>query len=339
MTEPFKARFEGDGNDSDDSSSSAHSGLNVKHLLGQYRLLYTSFVRCLWYLERIKDDVMNGRPPSAIGYGGNDGMARLRKNENLKTFLRRARSIIVKNKKECMSDSDEVTSDDTSLSDHVGVTDQHGLHSGVTWVAAAGRKKKKPVAQQTQAGPTFGHSQLTQRLLGPPKDGKAAGTVNLPWSCAIYSIVNWMVLFGDVEGIQTMCLKALSFLLEDECQRTTAQRASLTDIVLRGMLLFPDSVELHTTAFHAIVLLARPLGGREGMLFHCSMVSSSGIFHDGSNSGKKWNRDYAGLDAAIPNRRSPASHELLVTRQRCPLLHLKRLSWSSSAVSQWWPIQ
>ncbi|KAI2497751.1 hypothetical protein MHU86_16746 [Fragilaria crotonensis] len=286
LTEPFKAKFEPDGNDSDDSSASGHSGLEVKHLLGQYRLLYTSFVKCLRYLERIKDDVMNGRPPSAVGYGGATGMTPLRKNENLKTFLRRARSIIVKNKQECMSDSDEFSSDDTSLSDHVGVTDQQGLQTGVTWVPASGRKrKKKPAVQETVGGPKFGHSQLTQRPLGPSKDGQA-GNVNLPWSCAIYSIVNWMVVFADVEGIQTMCLKALSFLLEDESQRTTAQRAGLTDIVLRGMLLFPDSVQLHTAAFHAIVLLARPLGGREGMLFHCSMVSSSGIFHDGSSSGK-----------------------------------------------------
>jgi hypothetical protein len=95
-----------------------------------------------------------------------------------------------------------------------------------------------------------------------------------------------MVAFADVEGIQIMCLKVLPFLLENESQRTIAQRAGLTDIVLRGMVLFPDSVKLHTAAFHTIVLLARPLGGREGMLFHCSMVSSSGIFHNGSKAGK-----------------------------------------------------
>jgi hypothetical protein len=101
--------------------------------------------------------------------------------------------------------------------------------------------------------------------------------------------VNWMVAFSDVEGIQTMCLKVLPFLLEDEQQRSTAQHAGLTDIVLRDMVLFPDSAQLHTAAFHTIVLLARPIGGREGMLFHTSMVNSSGIFsarhdgHDGKN--------------------------------------------------------
>lgn len=72
-------------------------------------------------------------------------------------------------------------------------------------------------------------------------------------------------------------MKVLPFLLENEQQRQTAQRAGLTDIVLRSMLLFPDSVQLHIAAFHTIVLLARPLGGREGMLFHSSMILT-GIF-------------------------------------------------------------
>jgi hypothetical protein len=96
-----------------------------------------------------------------------------------------------------------------------------------------------------------------------------------------------MAAFSDVEGIQTMCLKVLPFLLEDEKQRTTAQNAGLTDIVLRAMVIFPNSAELHTAAFHTIVLLARPLGGREGMLFHSSMVNSSDIFDSGSTRNGK----------------------------------------------------
>jgi hypothetical protein len=101
-----------------------HSGLEVKHLLGQYRLLYTSFVKCIRYLERIKDDAMNGRSPSINGFLGGDDMSPLRTNENLKTFLARARSIIVKNKK-MMSDSEGESSD--TLSDHIGVTDEPKL--------------------------------------------------------------------------------------------------------------------------------------------------------------------------------------------------------------------
>jgi hypothetical protein len=48
----------------------------------------------------------------------------------------------------------------------------------------------------------YGFSSLTSRLLGPAITGEAGTNVELPWSCAIYSIVNWMVTFGDVEGIQ-----------------------------------------------------------------------------------------------------------------------------------------
>lgn len=147
---------------------------------------------------------------------------------------------------------------------------------------------------------------LTDRLLGPSStSGQANKHVELPWSCAIYSIVNWMVAFTDVEGIQIMCLKVLPYLLEDENQRTTAQRAGLTDIVLREMVLFPNSVQLHTVAFHSLVLLARPLGGKEGMLFHSAMVNASGIFNIGSSSGKN------GIAVMLDSMRRFASDEVL----------------------------
>jgi hypothetical protein len=117
-------------------------------------------------------------------------------------------------------------------------------------------------------------SMITDRLLGVSSKG-APGPTNLPKSCAIYSIVNWMVAYADVEGIQAMCIKSLPSLLEDEEQRKTAQRAGITDVVLRAMVLFPDCLELHVAAFHTMVLLARPLGGREGQLFDNSMGDSS----------------------------------------------------------------
>ena len=123
----------------------------------------------------------------------------------------------------------------------------------------------------------YGHSTLTDRLLGPSKQSGMAGPVELPWSCAIYSVVSWLVAFADVEGIQIMSLKVLPYLLEDENQRTIAQRTGLTDIVLRAMIRFPSSVALHTASFHTLVLLARPLGGREGMLFHVAMLNTSGV--------------------------------------------------------------
>jgi len=142
----------------------------------------------------------------------------------------------------------------------------------------------------------LGRSMITDRLLKPTRAGDV-DNVNLPWSCAIYSVVNWMVAFADVEGIQIMCLKCLPYILEDESQRTTAQRAGLTDSVLRAMVLFPDSIELHTVAFHTLVLLARPLGGNEGMLFHTAMVNTRGIFDGRSGSSSSKNGIVVMLDS------------------------------------------
>lgn len=122
--------------------------------------------------------------------------------------------------------------------------------------------------------PKFGQSMITNRLLGPTAMGEPS-YLNLPKSCAIYSIINWMVAHPNVQGIQTMCIMALPSLLEDEQQRITAQRIGMMEVVLCAMLRFPDNVKVHIAAFHTIVLLARPLGGREGMLFDNSMAGST----------------------------------------------------------------
>jgi len=75
--------------------------------------------------------------------------------------------------------------------------------------------------------------------------------------------------------LQTRCVATLPILLEDESQRLLAQRVGLVEVVLQAMLRFPQSPKLHVAAFHAMVLFARPLGGREGMLFDNSMAESS----------------------------------------------------------------
>ena len=49
----------------------AKGNSNRDDVLGEYRLLYTSFVRCLKYLNRIQEDAQNGRPPSVMDYGKN----------------------------------------------------------------------------------------------------------------------------------------------------------------------------------------------------------------------------------------------------------------------------
>jgi len=301
---PFYAKIDDDQPDSDSENSSVCSfpvcsNAESRHIFGRYRLLYTSFVRCMRYLARIKDDAVNGRAPSAL-----DDVAGLAPNlpfngnASLKDFFHKARGII-HDKRRRGSASDSSSSESSALSsgdeNHgipdptptaapsspIGVCDDGSSVESAARATAAARKK-----QGKNKKVRYGNSKLTQRLLGPSIENGVGGPVELPWSCAIYSVVNWMVAFADVEGIQVMCLKVLPCLLEDEKQRTTAQRAGLTDIVLRAMVLFPDSVEVHTAAFHTLVLLARPLGGHEGDLFHSAMLNASGIFNVGTNTGR-----------------------------------------------------
>jgi hypothetical protein len=157
-------------------------------------------------------------------------------------------------------------------------------------------------AKNWTGGPKFAPSKLTAALLGSSTTGKSRepGHVDLPWSCAVYAVINWMVAFSDVLGIQVTCLKALPALLEDERQRSTAQLAGLTGIVIRAMITFKDSVDLHTSAFHTLVLLARPLGGKEGMLFHRTMVGGN---HQGQPGQ---DMEHAGANAGqAPHRQEP----------------------------------
>jgi len=311
LLEPFKAQVEGDSSDSSDESVDSYCPLPIdtelRQTFGKFRLLYTSFVRCMRYLSRIKDDALHGRPPSVIDYGSSQTKLSISANHNLQQFLARARGFLVSSRTQSSENSD-ISDDDQAAAARVararpiGVSDD-GSSSETNRKRKAGKAKDMSNKKKRVR---YGHSVITQRLLGPTATGEP-GNVELPWSCAIYSIVNWMVAFSDVEGIQTMCLKVLPFILEDEQQRITAQRAGLTDVVLRGMVMFPESASLHTAAFHTIVLLARPLGGREGMLFHSSMVNSTGIFS--SDSGSQTGR--TGIAVMLDSMRRFQNNEVL----------------------------
>eukprot|EP00977_Amphora_coffeiformis_P012017 scaffold2962_cov169-Amphora_coffeaeformis.AAC.4 len=302
IVEPFKAQV-GEVSEMESDESIDSFPMNVEAELrlrfGKFRMMYTSFVRCMKYLGRIKDDALNGRAPSVIDYGAADATAArsIGGNQSLQSFLARARGFVIRNR----TDTERAAAD--SLTDSSSSDDDNNNNegNGVARMAriqpigvlddgssSASDQKRKRRRRKKEAGDRrevrYASSCITRRLLLPAATGEM-GNTDLPWSCAIYSIVNWMVGFSSVEGIQTMCLKVLPFLLEDEQQRMTAQRAGLTDVVLRGMVMFPKSVPLHTAAFHTIVLLARPLGGREGMLFHSSMVNASGIFSGGNAGG------------------------------------------------------
>jgi hypothetical protein len=280
LQEPLKARIENEPDSDDESftgSFSSITGSQHRLTFGKFRLLYTAFVRCMKYLARIKDDASNGRPLSVVDYGVADGMGShdIGSNQNLRQFLARSRGVSFPTGKDEQADTPHSGSRHhafATITQPIGVSD-----NGSATKSKRKHKEEECMAVKKMRRFASGPSALTQRLLGPSSTG-TPGNTELPWSCAIFSIVNWMLAFSDVEGIQTMCLRDLPSLLEDEQQRITAQRAGLTDVVLRAMVTFPDSGPLHTAAFHTIVLLARPLGGREGMLFHTSMVNSSGIF-------------------------------------------------------------
>jgi len=103
VVEPFKAEIN-DGDDQDDMDDSASSysfcslGKEVQqpasHLPEKYRLLNTSFVRCMKYLSQIREDALNGRAPSFIDYrvaGTKKQQILVGQNRNLQDCLARAR--------------------------------------------------------------------------------------------------------------------------------------------------------------------------------------------------------------------------------------------------------
>jgi hypothetical protein len=310
LVEPFKAIMmdqttpsqPSGATDAKDRADSSHDGTksvkNSGKLLDKYRLLYTSFVRCMKYVSQIRDDAINGRPPAYIDYGisgairsgsdmhsitnlknnnnkeysGPPPPSSLGSNRNLQLFLAQARDVVSKSSTNGDTNNfgDETKNDDIPLS----LTIFPNLKAAAR--VGTGHRKDQRTKKKKNDGPKFGRSMITSRLYSPVQ-GNEPSNLNLPWSCAIYSIVNWMVAFSDVEGLQTLCLKVLPVLLENEQHRLTAQHAGLADVVLRAMVMFSESAQLHIAAFHTIVLLARPHGGREGMMFRTSMTAD-GIF-------------------------------------------------------------
>ena len=247
LVEPFKARIEDDGDGDSSSSSDSFSSLheendnNVKKLLGRYRLLYSSFVRCMRYLSQIKDDAINGRAPSFIDYGlaGGGGIplaaatsseqrvaqaagiatapvasagasssvvpdSVIGANKSLKSFFARARGIVEESKRK-RDDLDVEESKRPRRKVRYLITlvqISPACLSILTLPYLLILQRRKSGKKQ----PKFGNSMLTSRILGPSDAGQP-GSLSLPWSCAIYSIVNWMVAFSDVEGIQVCRLE------------------------------------------------------------------------------------------------------------------------------------
>ena len=74
-------------NDSDDEDDDCSGSQDV---LGEYRLMYTSFVRCMNYLNRIHDDAKKGRPLSGGSYNINSTFPTFGVTKGLKKFLSRS---------------------------------------------------------------------------------------------------------------------------------------------------------------------------------------------------------------------------------------------------------
>lgn len=284
-TEPFGADLPGhnpsieaslpnnnnDNNDDDDNSICSlddfKDALEKKNVLvGEYRLIYTSFVRCMMYLEQIQNKDGSDKSNSWLAKASDESKQGSKfptfgVTKSLKKFLSKSKDRGILKSVIGNGTTGDIPSAPIGVS-----TDGHEIQKGTF--------EKKEVKEEDKSKPKYGHSMITSRLWGPTATG-VPSHLNLPKSCAIYSIVNWMVAHPNVRGIQTMCIKALPPLLEDEQQRITGRRVGLVEVILCAMLRFPDSVDLHIAIFHAIVLLARPLGGREGMLFDSSMSETT----------------------------------------------------------------
>ena len=111
LAEPFYAKAEKTNGQEDDESISSYpicKSLELKHIIGRYRLLYSSFIKCVRYLDRIKEDAKAGKVPAAVYSGSNEEAVSFGENSSLKRFFAKAREL--KNKNE--TDSDEMISND-----------------------------------------------------------------------------------------------------------------------------------------------------------------------------------------------------------------------------------
>lgn len=198
-SKPFYAKLDENECSSDSSTASFPicNDLEMRHLFGRYRLLYSSFVRCMKYLKRLQDDALNGRTPPVINSNQGD-IYPFNKNTSLKAYFAKARRL----RRSHRPTDGSRSSSDAALS----ITSPDSGSNGSNEKGKAGQKRGSGAArsgksasangsrQNNSSSRRLGRSMLTDRLL--------RRHVNLPWSCAIYSVVNWMVAFADVEGIQ-----------------------------------------------------------------------------------------------------------------------------------------
>ena len=95
FSEPFHAALDYKKNKgSGDESSSSYpmcNDIEVRHILGRYRLLFTSFVRCVTYLDRIKNDTLCARAQQQSDQNYQNNASNPNNNSSLEQFFARAR--------------------------------------------------------------------------------------------------------------------------------------------------------------------------------------------------------------------------------------------------------
>ena len=195
-TFPFYANLNEDKNSDSESESSdsfpmVSSQSELRHIFGKYRLLYTSFVQCVIYLEKLKEDVKRGVPVANLGKD-----APL--PPGLKYLKHNTKRIKMKSSTGAAVKCDDLSNYSSSE-----------LLSPLSNGSGSDQDVKKKSKQSKRL--MISKSQLTDRLFGPCADG-STGQLDLPVSCAIYSVVNWMVAFSDVQGIQVSLMITNSFL-------------------------------------------------------------------------------------------------------------------------------
>ena len=244
----YSSGYASSSDQSDDTLSSfpLYSDLKASQIFGVYRLLYSSFVKCVRYLDQIKEDAMKGKTPRGME---SSCIPDLEGNKQITKYLADLKEKRVISQRESGVKG-------TSSSTNLKSTTSQNPTLGSKRIVEVETKAKKLGKQELQGNsnekkddtdkgsekkgkPKFSHSKLTERLLGATKHG-TAGPVDLPWSCAIYSVVNWMVAFIDVLGIQ-VCLIFMLFFISHFLSNNTSLIfiSSIEDYVSEGLTMPP----------------------------------------------------------------------------------------------------
>ena len=282
ISDPFRANLIENTEEVDEGTTCfpINSDHESDRQFGQYRLLFSVFIRFTKYLGRMKEDAIKGSNSHSSADNSTLGRTRLnlctfRGNESLQSFLLSATEL-ASQKQARNEDMNGQTA--KNVEEH-----QYALVKETSVIAESKEEEKKLHCTSKQR--MFSHSALTERLLKTLN----ADYFCQPQSCAIFSVVNCMIFFADVEGMQIKCLEVLPSILHKREQRITARHTGLFEALLRAMILYPESVKLHSAAFHTLVHLARPVEGNEAMqqsLEIAGHVDSSEGFGCGTTIGE-----------------------------------------------------